>query len=207
MRDKAFSSEHRAAMIERELSASLATITAIHADAEYRATIATVADVMADALERGNMLLFAGNGGSAADSQHIAGEFVSRLNFDRPGLAAIALTVDSSVLTAVGNDYGFERVFARQIEALGREGDVLVAISTSGNSPNVIAAIEAARRKKLVVVGMTGRPGGKMRTMCDHCLCVPAKATPRIQEGHLVTYHLLCGLVEDMMFGAGRQTA
>jgi D-sedoheptulose 7-phosphate isomerase len=142
--------------ISRELDASLDSLTALHANTEYRATIATVSRLMADAIRSGGKLLFAGNGGSAADSQHIAGELVSRLNFDRPGLPAIALTVDSSILTAIGNDYGYDRVFARQIEALGRPGDVFTAISTSGNSPNILAAIEAATAAGLVVVGMTG---------------------------------------------------
>ncbi len=186
--------------IARELDASLESLTAMHKDAEYRATIARAGIAMVEAIRRGNTLLFAGNGGSAADAQHIAGEFVSRFNFDRPGLPAIALTVDTSILTAIGNDYGYERVFSRQIEALGRPGDIFVAISTSGNSPNILAGIEAAKKKDIMVIGMTGRSGGKMTALCDECLCVPSDKTPRIQEAHLATYHLLCGLVEASIF-------
>ncbi|MEQ1719202.1 MAG: D-sedoheptulose 7-phosphate isomerase [Hyphomicrobium sp.] len=186
--------------ITRELDASLANLTALHADEAYRETGARVAELFIETLKGGNTLLFAGNGGSAADSQHIAGEFVSRFHYDRPGLPAIALTTDSSILTAIGNDYGYERVFSRQIEAIGRKGDVFIAISTSGNSPNILAGIEAARKKGITVVGMTGRTGGKMKAMCDLCLCVPSDSTPRIQEGHLVSYHFLCGVVEASLF-------
>jgi D-sedoheptulose 7-phosphate isomerase len=186
--------------IARSLDASLESLTALHADASYRAALGRVGVAMVGALRRGNTLLFAGNGGSAADSQHIAGEFVSRFHFDRPALPAIALTVDTSILTAIGNDYGYKRVFSRQIEALGRAGDIFVAISTSGNSPNILAAIEAAKAKDIMVVGLTGRTGGKMKALCNECLCVPSDVTPRIQEGHLATYHLLCEFVEEMIF-------
>lgn len=152
------------------------------------------------ALRDGHKILFCGNGGSAADAQHWAGELVSRFNFDRPGLPAIALTTDSSILTAIGNDYGYECVFSRQVEAIGCEGDLLVAISTSGNSLNVLHAIEAAHRKGLQVVGFTGREGGKMASQCDLCFCVPSPETPKIQEGHEVLGHLWCGLIEHEMF-------
>jgi D-sedoheptulose 7-phosphate isomerase len=187
--------------VARALDASLASMQALHADADYRATAGRVALAMVEAMRRGNTILFAGNGGSAADSQHIAGEFVSRFHFDRPGLPAIALTVDTSILTAIGNDYGYELVFSRQIEALGREGDIFVAISTSGNSPNILAGIAAAKKKGILVVGLTGGTGGKMKATCDECLCVPSKETPRIQEGHIVTYHFLCSFVEEALFG------
>jgi D-sedoheptulose 7-phosphate isomerase len=186
--------------VERALDASLESLTALHGDKFYRTAVARVGVAMVEALQRGNTLLFAGNGGSAADSQHIAGEFISRFHFDRPALPAIALTVDTSVLTAIGNDYGYELVFSRQIDALGRRGDIFVAISTSGNSPNILAGIAAAKKKGIMVVGLTGRSGGKMKSMCDECLCVPSDETPRIQEGHLVTYHLLCGFVEETLF-------
>jgi D-sedoheptulose 7-phosphate isomerase len=189
------------AFIERELAASRAAITAVHEDMAYRADVAQVAELFIQTMQSGSTLLFAGNGGSAADAQHIAGELVSRFHFDRPGLPAISLSTDTSILTCIGNDYGFERVFSRQIEAIARPGDVFVAISTSGNSPNIIAGIEAAKRKGLAVVGMTGRTGGRMRGMCDHVLGAPSDSTPRIQECHLVTYHLLCALVEEAMFG------
>ena len=146
-------------------------------------------------------ILIAGNGGSAADAQHFAGELVSRFNFDRPPLSATALTTDSSILTAIGNDYGYENVFARQIQAHGRIGDVFIAISTSGNSPNILKAIEAAKSIGLVVIGLTGRSGGKMKDMCDVCLCAPSDSTPRIQECHLFFEHTLCACIEESLFG------
>lgn len=190
--------------IEKELSSTRSTIDALYSDRAYRQSVATVARVFIDALKADRTLLFAGNGGSAADAQHIAGELVSRFNFDRPGLSAIALSTDTSILTSIGNDYGYDRVFARQIEALGRPGDVFMGISTSGNSPNVLAALAAANAKGLVTVGLTGRRGGKMAELCTHILRAPSDSTPRIQECHLATYHLLCGLVEEAIFGNSR---
>ena len=187
--------------IERELGATQAAINALHADSAYRKSIATVSGIFVDALKADKTLLFAGNGGSAADAQHIAGELVSRFLFDRPGLRAIALSTDTSILTSIGNDYGYDRVFARQIEALARPGDVFMGISTSGNSPNVLGALEAARAKGVITVGLTGKNGGKMLDLCDHVLRAPSDSTPRIQECHLATYHLLCALVEETIFG------
>ncbi len=146
-------------------------------------------------------ILIAGNGGSAADAQHFAGELVSRFYFDRPALSAIALTTDSSILTAIGNDYGYEDVFARQLQAHGRSGDVFIAISTSGNSPNILKAIETAKAIGLVVIGLTGQSGGKMKAMCDVCLCAPSDSTPRIQECHLFFEHTLCACIEESLFG------
>lgn len=157
-----------------------------------------------DAYRKGCKLLVAGNGGSAADAQHFAGELVSRFYFDRPALAAIALTTDSSILTAIGNDYGYENVFSRQVQAHGRQGDVFLAISTSGNSPNILKAIAAAKTAGLTVIGLTGRTGGKMREACDICLCAPSDATPRIQECHLVIEHALCAGIEQALFSAQR---
>jgi D-sedoheptulose 7-phosphate isomerase len=164
-------------------------------------TIETIAERCIAALRSGNKILLAGNGGSAADAQHLAGEFVSKLAFDRPGLAALALTVDTSVLTAIGNDYGYEKLFARQIDALGREGDVFIAISTSGRSPNIKLALAEARRKGVLCVGFTGAKGGDMPELCDICLKIPSDETPKIQEGHIVSGHIICGLVERVMFG------
>lgn len=159
-------------------------------------------DAVVDAMRSGRKVLIAGNGGSAADAQHIAGEFVSRFAFDRPGLPAVALTTDTSILTAIGNDYGYERLFARQVQALGMPGDVFIGISTSGNSPNVIRAFEEARRIGMVTIGMTGNRGGPMIELCDHLLAVHSGDTPRIQEGHIVLAHALCLLVEQAMFPA-----
>ncbi len=149
-------------------------------------------------------LLIAGNGGSAADAQHFAGELVSRFYFDRPALAAIALTTDTSVLTAIGNDYGYEDVFSRQIQAFGQPGDVFIAISTSGNSPNIIKAIAQARALGMSVIGLTGQGGGAMKPLCDICFCVPSNSTPRIQEGHLLIEHTLCACIEEELFGQQR---
>ncbi len=150
-------------------------------------------------------ILIAGNGGSAADAQHFAGELVSRFYFDRPALSAIALTTDSSILTAIGNDYGYEDVFARQVQAHGRTGDVFIGISTSGNSPNILKAIEAAKAIGVFVIGLTGRSGGKMKPLCDICLCAPTDSTPRIQECHLVIEHTLCACIEDALFSELRR--
>jgi len=151
----------------------------------------------------GNKVLLAGNGGSAADAQHIAGEFVSRFNFDRPGLAAFALTVDSSVMTAIGNDYGYEKLFERQIQATGRPGDIFWGYSTSGRSPNILRALEAARAAGMFSVGFTGNgPGAaEMRARADICIEIPSASTPKIQEGHLVCGHIVCGMVEERIFG------
>jgi D-sedoheptulose 7-phosphate isomerase len=169
-------------------------------DVRLCAAAAAAAETVSAALGRGNKLLLCGNGGSAADAQHWAGELVSRFHYDRPGLPAIALTTDSSILTGIGNDYGYERVFARQVEALGIPGDVLFALSTSGRSPNVLAALQAARDRGMVTVGFTGEGGGGMPALCDILLSVPAASTPRIQEGHEVLGHAICALVEATLF-------
>ena len=195
-----------AEFIEKQFAASRSVVSALYADAAYRRTAAAVATLFLDALKAGNKLLFAGNGGSAADAQHMAGEFVSRFHFDRPGLPAISLATDTSILTAIGNDYGYEQVFSRQIEAIGRPGDIFVGISTSGNSGNILTAIAAAKAKGIAVVGLTGRSGGKMAALCDLALHAPSDSTPRIQECHLITYHLLCAFVEQAMFGESDDT-
>jgi D-sedoheptulose 7-phosphate isomerase len=154
------------------------------------------AGLMKMTLASGNKIMFCGNGGSAADAQHWAAEIVGRFKKERQGMAGLALTTDTSILTAVGNDYGYDRIFSRQIEGLGREGDLLVAISTSGNSPNVLNAIEMARKKKIRVIGFTAKGGGKMAELCDVLLAVPAENTARAQEIHELMGHILCELVE-----------
>src|SRR5450432_3821387 len=169
-------------------------------DSALLAAVGQVAGSCVEALHRGHKILFAGNGGSAADAQHLAAELVSRFAYDRPGLAAFALTTDTSVLTAIGNDYGYERLFARQVEAVGSQGDVFFGLSTSGRSPNILAALRLARDKGLVAIGMTGRDGGQMPECCDHLLRVPSASTPRIQEGHIAMGHAICQLVEAQMF-------
>jgi len=148
-------------------------------------------------------ILIAGNGGSAADAQHFAAELVGRYGFDRPSLPSIALTTDSSNLTAIGNDYGYEYVFSRQVEGLGVEGDLFIGISTSGNSQNVINAFESAKAKGITTVALVGRDGGKMATMADYAIIVPSNATPRIQESHLLIEHMICDIIEKEMFGNG----
>jgi D-sedoheptulose 7-phosphate isomerase len=186
--------------IAAAISATARLLDKMAADTALCAATAQATEMSIAALRAGRKLLFCGNGGSAADAQHWAGELVSRFHYDRPGLPAIALTTDSSILTAIGNDYGYDRVFARQVEALGVSGDVLVAISTSGNSPNVIAAIEAARARGLATIGFTGEGGGRMAALCDVCIRIPSTSTPRIQEGHEVLGHALCALIEATLF-------
>ena len=186
-------------VIEREFAKALANFNAMAADAELHARIEEAVAMCVHALRNWNTILFAGNGGSAADAQHWAGELVSRFYYDRPGLSGIALTTDTSIMTAVGNDYGFDYVFARQIEALGRAGDVFVAISTSGNSKNILRAIAAAKDKGVRVIGFTGKSGGAMAPECDLCFRVPSDDTPRIQEGHEFVGHMLCALIEAQM--------
>lgn len=154
---------------------------------------------MADVLASGGKVLICGNGGSAADAQHISSELTGRFVKDRRPLAAIALTTDTSALTSIGNDYAFDDVFSRQVTALGRPGDLLVAISTSGNSRNVVKAVEAAKAASVVTLGLLGHEGGVLRTLCDHAIVVPSTVTARIQECHILIAHTLCGLVEDAL--------
>lgn len=175
-------------------------MSAMLVDATLLSTVQAAAAACIECLRSGGKILLAGNGGSAADAQHIAGELVSRFAFDRPGLPAIALTTDSSILTAIGNDYGYDMLFARQVQALGSSGDVFIGYSTSGKSPNILHAFKDARAKGLVCVGLTGSQGGAMQDLCDYLLVVPSIDTPKIQEGHLVLGHILCGLVEDALF-------
>jgi D-sedoheptulose 7-phosphate isomerase len=161
--------------------------------------VAKAAEMIRTSLADGGKLLIAGNGGSAADAQHIAAELTGRFLRERKPLPAIALHANSSALTAIGNDYGYEHVFARELAAHARPGDVLLAISTSGGSKNILRAIEEAREKKVAVIGMTGESGGAMRTACDVCLCVPSKSTARIQEMHIMIGHTICELLEEGM--------
>lgn len=162
---------------------------------------AEVAERLIQAFRRGNKVLLFGNGGSAADAQHIAAEFVGRYYLDRPALPAQALTVNTSSLTAIGNDYGYDQIFSRQIEAFGQAGDVAIGISTSGNSRNVIEALRTAKCKDMVTVGMAGESGGQLKVEVDYCICVPSRDTPRIQEAHILVGHILSELVEQAIFG------
>jgi D-sedoheptulose 7-phosphate isomerase len=161
--------------------------------------VSSAVDLIYSSLNAGGQLLIAGNGGSAADAQHIAAELTGRFFLERRPFRALALHANTSSLTAVGNDYGYDQVFARELSAHSRPGDVLLAISTSGNSPNILRAIEAARQNKVAVIGMTGGTGGKMREACDLCLCVPTKSTPRVQEMHITIGHAICELLEERL--------
>ena len=162
--------------------------------------IRDVSLVIVDSLKNGGKVLICGNGGSAADSQHIAAELVGRLSFDRPGLPAMALTVDSSILTAVGNDYGYEMVFSRQVQACAQKGDVLIGISSSGNSKNVVNAILEAKEKGVFTVGFTGEKDGLISANADITIKIPSSETPIIQESHIMAGHIICAMVEKMMF-------
>ena len=187
-------------MVEAHFCRSREALERAARDAQLRAAIYAIADAITQTFRKGGKLLIAGNGGSAADAQHIASEFLSRLNFDRHPLPAIALTTDTSVLTAIGNDYGFDQAFERQVRGLGRPGDVFLAISTSGRSPNVLAALKAAREIGMTTIGFTGDGLRDMSAHCDHCLAAPSGETPLIQQIHIVAAHSICGLVERDVF-------
>jgi D-sedoheptulose 7-phosphate isomerase len=188
-------------IIREQLRKTVALLEKVMADDAILNIVTESAEITAKALLEGRKLMIAGNGGSAADSQHLAAEFVSRLVKDRPAMRAIALTVDTSILTAIGNDYGYERSFERQIEALGQKGDVFLGISTSGNSPNVLRALELCRVVGITTIGYSGNCGGKMDGLCDYNIIIPSDVTMKIQESHLVLEHIYCMLVEQFYFG------
>ena len=192
--------DSRLSKISAQINDSIKVKKNILQDEKILIQIQSVCEQIIEAYNNGNKVLIAGNGGSAADAQHMAGELVSRFYFDRPGLAAIALTTDSSIMTAIGNDYSFERLFSRQIEANGKNGDVFIGISTSGNSANIIEALKEAKNKGIITVGLTGKDGGLMKEECSICICIPSNETPRIQEAHLVVEHIICYLVAEALF-------
>ncbi|MDR2407057.1 MAG: D-sedoheptulose 7-phosphate isomerase [Bacteroidales bacterium] len=171
------------------------------ADAGLVEKINKVANLIIKAYKTGNKTLLAGNGGSTADAQHIAGEFVSKFYFDRPGIPSIALTTDTSIITAIGNDYGYDKLFARQVQAQGVMGDVFIGISTSGNSENVVKALAVCKEKGIISVGLTGSNYCEMNELCDICINVPSSETPRIQESHILIGHIICCIVEESLFG------
>ena len=181
--------------VRKHLTESLDALAAADT-AEFASVLVKIADAIAAALRAGGKVMLCGNGGSAADAQHIAAELLGRYEAEREPLAALALTTDTSALTAIGNDYGFEHVFSRQVRGLGRKGDVLVGLSTSGKSPNVLAALDAAREMGIVAIGFTGRKGGDMSSCCDMVLNAPSDKTAVIQQIHLTAAHIVCGLVE-----------
>ncbi|MGB6746364.1 MAG: SIS domain-containing protein [Terracidiphilus sp.] len=192
-------------LVPEKLGEGCAVLQAVAQDSALHAVLADAAAATAEALKTGRKLMVAGNGGSAADAQHVAAEFVSCLVEDRPPMRAVALTTDTSILTAVGNDYGYERIFARQIEGLGQPGDVFMGISTSGNSPNVLRALELCRSMGIATIGLTGGTGGKMQPLCDYPIVIPSTVTMYIQQAHLALEHIFCMMVERHYFGVSEQ--
>jgi D-sedoheptulose 7-phosphate isomerase len=186
--------------VGKAIESSIAVKERLLKTANLIATVNRVTEILIDAFKAGNKVLLFGNGGSAADAQHIAAEFVGRFAFDRPALPALALSVNTSCVTAIGNDYGFDQVFSRQIEALARSGDVVIGISTSGQSRNVIAAMSIAKKMGLHTVGLTGSAQQGLVDAVDHCICVPSTETPRIQECHILIGHIISELVEQTIF-------
>jgi len=189
-------------LIQEKLGQSLAMLQRMMVDETLQTALAGAAQRTSAALLEGHKLMIAGNGGSAADAQHLAAEFVGRLTVDRPAMRAVALTTDTSILTAVGNDYGYDRVFERQIEALGQEGDVFLGISTSGNAKNILKALALCRKMRISTIGFSGRTGGKMPPLCDYNILIPSEITANIQEAHLTLEHTFCHLVEAQYFCA-----
>jgi len=189
--------EHR---VSELIQASITAKQSMLSNPDVVSTVAKVSEILVTVLKQGNKALLFGNGGSAAAAQHIAAELVGRFAFDRPALPALALSVNSSCVTAIGNDYGFDRVFSRQLEALARPGDIAIGISTSGNSSNIIHAMSAARKMGLLTVALTGSTGGNLRNSVDHCIRVPSNETPRIQECHILVGHIISELVEREIF-------
>ena len=189
--------------LQNQIQASIDTKQKLLNDTKTLETIETVAKILVKLYKNGQKSLLAGNGGSAADAQHIAAELVGRYGFDRPSLPSLALTTDTSNLTAIGNDYGYDKVFSRQLEGMGQEGDLFIGISTSGNSQNIINAFESAKEKNIITVALVGRDGGKMGMMADYAIIVPSNETPRIQEAHILIGHMLCDIIEKELFAQG----
>lgn len=185
--------------IIESLEGALKVHKALLNDLILQNSLMDLAEICVVSLQNGGKIIFAGNGGSFADSQHLAAEFVSRLQYEREPLPSIALSTNNSIISAIGNDYGFDQVFARELKAIGSSIDVFIPISTSGNSPNIIAAVQVAKEKSIKTFGFTSNDGGSLATFCP-CLCVPSNRTERTQEGHILLGHILCGLVENMFF-------
>jgi D-sedoheptulose 7-phosphate isomerase len=188
-------------LVKKQLQQSIATLQAVLADDQLSDTLVAIGKLTAEAMQSGHKLLVAGNGGSAADAQHLVAEFVVRLTVNRPALRAIALTTDSSILTATGNDFGYDQLFSRQVEALAQPGDIFLGISTSGNSPNIVKALCQAKKMGVATIGFTGNDGGQMRSLCDHNIIIPSAVTMNIQESHLALEHIFCMVVERFTFG------
>jgi len=186
--------------IKEIIGASIETKQTLLADDNLLKTICDTVDVIVNAFRNGNRVYFCGNGGSAADAQHLAAEFSGRFYTDRQALPAEALHCNTSYLTAVANDYSFDDIYSRLIDGIGDHGDVLIGLSTSGNSANIIKAFETARKKEIVTIGLTGKSGGKLKPLCDHLINIPSTDTPRIQESHIMVGHIICQLVEENMY-------
>jgi len=186
-------------LIDERIADHIALVTLLRASEDYLAAVASAADAIIAALRNGHKILFFGNGGSAADAQHLAAELTGRFLRERASLPGLALSTNSSSVTAIGNDYGYDEVFSRPLSSLGSAGDVAFGLSTSGNSPNVLRAMQVAKEKHMVTVGLSGR-AGKLASVVDHAICIPCEATPRIQEAHILTGHILCELIESAMF-------
>lgn len=186
--------------IKKQIAESITIKQIISSDDKIIKEIESVSLEIINAYKRGNKTIIAGNGGSAADAQHISAELVGKYNFKRPSLASISLTTNSSILTAIGNDYGFDEIFSRQIEGNGIAGDVFLGISTSGNSKNIIEALKECKKKDIITVGLTGKSGGEMDNYCDYCIKIPSDETPRIQETHILISHIICSIVEEAIF-------
>lgn len=189
-----------ASFVDEEIQSSMEVKKKLFADKAVMETIAAASNAIIKAYQNGNKTILAGNGGSAADAQHIAGEFVSRFYYDRPALPSISLSTDPSIVTAIGNDYGYEKIFVRQVEAHGKPGDVFIGISTSGKSPNVMAAILRAKELGMVTIALTSERGIEMAKLCDHGIMVPSSITPKIQECHITIGHAICAVVERAIF-------
>lgn len=187
--------------IQNEIKKLSSILLHIQQDTELLSKASQIAECCSFALKQNKKILFAGNGGSAADAQHLAAELVIRMCYERPALAAIALTTDTSALTAAGNDYAFEKIFSRQIEAIGQPGDIFIGITTSGKSPNILRAFLAARAKQLVTIGLTGAHAPLMNERCDIVLNIPSNETPKIQECHILFGHIICSLIEETIYG------
>ncbi|NPA59957.1 MAG: D-sedoheptulose 7-phosphate isomerase [Epsilonproteobacteria bacterium] len=189
--------------IKNQIKKSYETKQAIYEDESLLDKIVEVSKLCVELYKGSNKTILAGNGGSAADAQHIAAELVGRYGFDRPSIPSLALTTDTSNLTAIGNDYGYDKVFSRQLEGMGQEGDVFIGISTSGNSLNIINAFKSAKEKGIKTVALVGKDGGEMAKMADYALIVPSDSTPRIQESHILIGHILCDIIEKEIFADG----
>ncbi len=189
--------------LKNQIQASIETKQKLLEDKKTLETIEKLAHQLVKLYKEGKKTLLAGNGGSAADAQHIAAELVGRYGFDRPSIPSLALTTDTSNLTAIGNDYGYDKVFSRQLEGMGQDGDLFIGISTSGNSQNIVNAFESAKAKNITTVALVGRDGGKMGELADYAIIVPSNDTPRIQESHILIGHMLCDIIEKELFGEG----